>query len=128
MTRRVWMATTMIVLAERFAVSAAEKSAVEGRWEGKLHTGNGDATMTFNFKVKGQVLTGTSETPRGSQTIDDGKVKGNNISFNTTVNGNVIKHQGALSGDTIQLQNIGPLGRFDVVLKRVSNEKRSAQQ
>jgi hypothetical protein len=123
------MAITMIVLAGDFAVAATEKSAVEGRWEGKLHTGNGDATMTFNFKVKGQVLTGTAETPRGSQTIDDGKVNGNNISFNTTINGNVIKHQGTLSGDTIQLQNAGPFGRFDVVLKRVStSEKKSVQQ
>ncbi len=129
MTRRVWMAATMIALAAEFAIAATEKSAVEGRWEGKLHSANGDATMTFRFEVKGQVLTGTSETPAGSQTIDDGKVNGNKISFNTTINGNVIKHQGTVSGDTIQLQNAGPFGRFDVVLKRAStSEKKSAQQ
>jgi hypothetical protein len=128
-TRRVWIATTMIVLVEGFAFAATEKPAIEGRWEGKLRTGNGDATMAFRFEVKGQVLTGISETPAGSQTIDDGKVNGNRISFNTTVNGNLIKHEGTVSGDTIQLQNAGPFGKFDVVLKRVSSGgNKSAQQ
>lgn len=129
MTRRVWMAATMIFLAAGFAIAATQKSAVEGRWQGKSHTANGDATMTFNFEVKGQVLTGTAETPIGSQSISDGKVNGDKISFKTTVNGNIIEHQGTVSGDTIQLKNTGPFGEFDIMLKRVStSEKKSAQQ
>jgi hypothetical protein len=113
-----WM-STMILLAACFAI-AATGSSVEGRWQGKMNTASGEATITFNFEVKGQVLTGTTETPAGSQTINDGKVNGDRISFKTTVNGHVIGHEGTVSGDTIQLKNNGPFGEFDLVIKRVS--------
>lgn len=127
MIRSGWMAATMIFLAAAFTLGATQKSAVAGRWEGSLNTANGNATMAFNFEVNGQILTGTAETPRGSQPISEGKVNGDKISFKTTVNGNSIDHQGTLSGDTIKLKNFGPFGEFDVVLKRVSSDKKSAQ-
>lgn len=124
-----WMAVTMILLVAGFAVAASQKSAIEGRWEGKLHTANGDATMAFNFEVNDRALTGTAETPRGSQPISEGKVNGEKISFKTTVNGKSIDHQGKVSGDTMELKNFGPFGEFDVTLKRVSSSpKKSGPQ
>jgi hypothetical protein len=95
---------------------------------GALMTANGSVTVAYNLKVKGQVLTGTGETPAGSQPITEGKVQGNKISFKTEINGHVIEHQGTISGDTIQLKNFGPGGEFDLKLKRVSSEKKSAPQ
>jgi hypothetical protein len=93
-----------------------------------LNTANGPLTVTYNFKAKGQVLTGTEESPMFSRSISEGKVNGDKISFKTTVNGNSIEHQGTVSGDTIQLKNYGLGGEFDVMLKRFSSEKKSAQQ
>jgi hypothetical protein len=84
--------------------------------------------MTYSFKTKGQVLTGTEESRIVSRSISEGKVNGDKISFKTTVNGNTIDHQGTVSGDTIELKSYGPGGEFDVTLKRVSTEKKSAQQ
>jgi hypothetical protein len=120
----------MVCLVAGFAIAAPQKSAVEGRWQGTLNTANGPVTMTYNFKAKGQVLTGTEESrsPAFSRSISDGKVNGDTISFKTDVNGNSIEHQGTVSGDTIQLKNIGPGGEFDVTLKRISSENKSAQQ
>lgn len=123
MIRRGWMLVSMIFLAMAFAVAATEGSSVAGHWEAKSRTANGEVTVTFNFEVQGQVLTGTTETPAGTQSIDDGKVSGSKISFKTTINGNVIDHQGTISGDTIQMKNKGPFGEFDFLLKRVAGEK-----
>ena len=127
MTRRIWMESGIVFIATGIVAGATQKSIVEGRWDGKLHSANGDATMTFAFKVKGHLLTGTAEMPAGSQAISNGKVDGAKISFDTTVNGNLIQHEGMVNGDKIQLHNVGPFGKFDVTLERVSSEKASAQ-
>lgn len=121
MIRRGWMATTMILLAAGFAIPATQKPAVDGRWQGTLNSANGILTETYNFKTKGQVLTGTEQSPMFSRSIREGKVNGEKISFKTSVNGHLIEHQGTVSGDTIQLKNFGPFGEFDVRLKRVSS-------
>jgi|SRR5579884_2032948 len=128
MIRRGWISAGLIFLAVGFAVAAARGSAVEGRWQGSSNTANGSITITYNFEVKGQVLTGNAHTPFGSQTITDGNVSGDKISFKTTINGNVIEHQGTVRGDTIQLKNNGPFGEFDITLKRVPSENKSPQQ
>lgn len=76
MIRRVWLAAAMILIASGFAVAASQKSVVDGRWQGTLNTANGEATMTFDFKTEGHVLTGTESTPIGSHSISEGKVNG----------------------------------------------------
>jgi len=128
MTRSGWKAASMIFLAAGFAVAAAQQSAVEGCWQGTSDTANGEVTLTYNFNVKGQVLTGTEESPMFSHPISEGKVNGNKISFKTTVNGNSIEHEGTVSGDTIQFKNFGPGGEFDVTVKRQSSENKSAER
>jgi hypothetical protein len=128
MIRRSWMAAIIFCLIAGFGIAAPQKSAVDGRWEGTLGTADGALTMTYSFKTKGQVLTGTEESRIVSRSISEGKVNGDKISFKTTVNGNTIDHQGTVSGDTIELKSYGPGGEFDVTLKRVSTEKKSAQQ
>ena len=129
MIRRSWMAATIFCLIAGFGIAAPQKSAVEGRWEGTLGTADGALTLTYSFKTKGQVLTGTEESrsPAFSRSISEGKVNGDKISFKTTVNGNSIEHQGTVSGDTIELKSYGPGGEFDMTLKRVSGEKKSPQ-
>ena len=128
MIRCDWMLAIMILIAAGFAIAATPWAAVEGRWQARSNTANGQVTITYNFEVKGNVVTGTVETPVGSHTINDRKLNGDKISFKTTVNGNVIEHLGTVSGDTIQLKNTGPFGEFDEMLKRVSSEKKSARE
>jgi hypothetical protein len=128
MIRGIRAATTAFLLAVSLSVSAAQNSAADGRWQGTSMTANGSVTVTYILKVKGEVLTGTGETPAGSQTVTEGKVKGNQVSFKTEINGHVIEHQGTISGDTMLLKNFGPGGEFDLRLNRVSGEKKSARQ
>jgi hypothetical protein len=128
MIRHGLMAATMIFLAAGFAIAAPQNAAIDGRWRGTLNTVNGPLKETYNFKVKGRILTGTEESPMFSRSISEGKVNGDKISFKTSVSGHSIEHRGTVSGDTIQLKNFGPYGEFDVTLKRVSSEKKSAFQ
>jgi hypothetical protein len=125
MNRHGWLIATMVCLLAGFAVAAPQKSAADGSWQGTLNTRNGTVTLTYNFRAKGQVLTGTesAKAPTFSRSISEGKVNGDKISFKTTVNGNSIEHQGTIIGDTIQLRNFGPGGEFDLALKRVSSEQ-----
>ncbi len=125
MTRSIRAATTICFLAVGLSMAAMQDSAVDGRWQGSMMTANGPVTVAYNWKAKGGVLTGTGETPAGSQAVTDGKVKGNEISFKTEINGHVIEHHGTITGDRILLKNFGPGGEFDLQLKRVSSGKKS---
>lgn len=63
------------------AASAADR--LPGRWEAEM-TGDGKTfSFIFEFKTKGDVLTGTVElsTQDRSFEIKQGKIKGNDISF-----------------------------------------------
>ncbi len=79
------------------SVSVADQ--LQGRWVADM-TGDGKAfSFIFNFKVSGDTLTGTVELSTRDDLfpIKDGKIKGNDISFNGfgawegTLEGNELK-------------------------------------
>jgi len=80
---------------------------VSGRWTAQV-PGRGGQTReaTFNLKVDGSSLTGSVSGPRGEAEISDGKIDGDHISFNQTLefNGNTVKlhYDGMVSGDEIR--------------------------
>jgi hypothetical protein len=80
-------------------------------WVVKGRQGGTDRKITAKFKVDGDKVTGTITAPgRNGETrdteIQDGKLKGDELSFNVTreMNGNkmVTKYTGKISGDTIK--------------------------
>ena len=103
--------------------TAAAASGVDGRWQATINGPNGEFTLNFTFKAEGAKLTGTVETPNGSQPISNGKIEGDKLSFNTEFQDNVIEHQGTLSGDTIELKVKGPWGESEMTLKRVAEKQ-----
>ena len=88
-----------------FTAASAFAADVTGTWTGKMAGPNGDGfQITFTFKVDGTKLTGTITGPQGDpMEISDGKVDGDKLSFNVSVNGMTIKHEGVITGDTIKL-------------------------
>lgn len=79
--------------------------AIDGRWEGRMKSPEGeDMQLTFSFKVDGDNLSGSVETPNGDLPISDGKVKGDEFSFVVDAGGNSIDHQCKVSGDTISMK------------------------
>ena len=89
------------------------KADAAGTWTWTMagRQGGADRKFTAKLKVEGDKLTGKVSAPtRGGETrdteIQDGKIKGDEISFTTSreMNGNTIttKYSGKITGDTIK--------------------------
>ena len=88
-----------------FALSSVAALAADfnGKWTADVQGRQGTQTMTFNFKVDGAALTGSVTTPRGDNNISNGKVDGDNISFDQVLdfNGNsvTLSYKGTAQAD-----------------------------
>jgi hypothetical protein len=90
-----------------FLVAVAWAADVTGKWTAQV-PGRGGQTRetTFNFKVDGTKLTGTMSGQQGEIPIEDGMVKGDDISFSTKFSGGggevKINFKGKVAGDEIK--------------------------
>ncbi len=104
-----------------FAQAAAAADAT-GNWSGSMQGPNGDMTITFHLKQDGAKLTGSVETGMGDPVeIQNGKVDGGKIYWETSFNGMTIQHDGTISGDEIKINVKSSDGQFpatDMTLKR----------
>ena len=105
MKHKTVLLSALLVLA---AVSIAWAADLNGKWVAQVPGRNGQTReTTFNFKVEGKKLTGTVSGMQGEVAIEDGTIKGDDISFTQTVErqGNKIKlvYTGKVSGDEIKL-------------------------
>jgi hypothetical protein len=92
---------TPIVLASIFVLVVAVIADLNGKWKGIIKTPDGnELPVTYTFKVDGDKLSGTAESPAGSVTIDDGKINGDTFSFKVTVDGNDYPHKGKMYADS----------------------------
>ncbi len=92
-----------------FALGSVTALAADfnGKWTADVQgRGGNTTTLTFDFHVDGTNLTGTVTTPRGDTAISNGKVDGDNISFDQALNFNgnsfTISYKGTADGDTIK--------------------------
>jgi hypothetical protein len=101
---------------------AAAPADVTGSWSGSMQGPNGDMTITFHLKQDGAKLTGSVETGMGDPVdIQNGKVDGSKIYWETSFNGMTIQHDGTVSGDEIKIHVKSGDGQFpemDMTLKR----------
>ena len=98
-----------------FFALATWAADVTGKWVAQVPGRNGNQEMTLNLKQEGGSLTGTVNGGRGGpQTISDGKVEGDSVSFvvNLEFNGNKIaqNYKGTVSGDEIKFTREGGRG------------------
>jgi hypothetical protein len=93
-------------LALLLVAGVALAADVDGKWNGTIP--GMDIPVSFTFKADGATLTGTSSGPDNTTIpIKNGKIEGNNISFNVTfdMGGQEMKldYKGVLSPDQIKL-------------------------
>jgi hypothetical protein len=99
----------MAVIVSGIALVTAMVADVTGKWiSERVGRGGQTITTTFTFKVEGTKLTGTiSQGTGGEDTISEGKIDGDNISFvqKRSFQGNeiTIKYKGTVDGDEIKL-------------------------
>jgi hypothetical protein len=102
------MRTVLLTALLGIFALAAVAADVTGKWTAEVPgRGGNTATNTFVFKADGAKLTGTMDGGRGGAVeIADGKVDGDNISFNVVRNfgGNDVKisFKGKVSGSEIK--------------------------
>jgi hypothetical protein len=71
----------------------SEGSKITGSWLGKVQGPEGEMEITLTFKVDGDKLTGTNKSPMGVLDLTNGKVNGNDFTFDIDLGGNTISHK-----------------------------------
>ena len=108
-----------IVIAFSF-LSFTLGTPIDGKWEGKMTGPQGDMEMVFMFKVNGESLTGTVTTPMGDVEIINGKVNGDDFTFDVDVNGMLISHVCKKQDETISMKVPDMQGASsEIILNRV---------
>ena len=102
---------------------AAFAGDVSGKWVGKMTLPNGETRDTsLTLKADGEKLTGTASGRQGETPIQDGKVKGDDLSFVLVrnFNGNEFKmtYKGKVTGNDLKISVETPQGAFDINYKR----------
>jgi hypothetical protein len=95
-----------------------------GQWTATFDTQIGEQHYTYTFKVDGEKLTGTAKNDRGTTDITNGTIKGDQISFDESLDFNgqtiPISYTGTVSGDSIKLhRKVGDIAEEDLVANRV---------
>lgn len=98
MIKKLGIAALFLALGSMTALAAD----FNGKWNGQVQGRNGLQTVVFDLHVDGATVTGKVTTPRGDIDISNGKVDGDNISFDTTMsmNGNsfTLSYKGTADG------------------------------
>lgn len=94
----------LTVLVAVIAILASHAEGVSGKWKTSMKGSQGDMEISFIFKVDGTKLTGTASTPMGDVKLSNGKVNGNDFSFDIDIEGNAMSHKGKLEGKVIKLK------------------------
>jgi len=110
MNRAIARHLALVVTLCVVAFAPLRAADVDGKWSGSIDTPMGAIPIEFNFKADGATLTGSMGGPDGGQIpIKNGKIDGNKISFNVSVDfgGMTLDfvYTGSLSGDTLQMSS-----------------------
>jgi opacity protein-like surface antigen len=113
----------LTILAAGLALTAWAAD-LTGQWTATFNTQIGEQHYTYTFKVDGEKLTGTAKSDRGTTDITNGTIKGDQISFDESLDFNgqtiPIKYTGTVSGDSIKLhRTVGDFAEEDLVANRV---------
>lgn len=80
------MRISALLLGLMLLAAPAFAADVDGKWAGGLETPNGPVNVAFEFKADGATLTGSMSGPDGAPlSIKNGKIDGQNITFNVTL-------------------------------------------
>ena len=114
----------LTVFVALFAVLAANAEGISGKWKSSFEGPQGSMELTFTFKVDGEKLTGSISSEMGDIEITNGKVNGNEFTYQIDAMGNVMTQKGKLDGEVIKITMEMPEGApagegFEMVLKKV---------
>ena len=101
----------LTVLMGVFAFTLSHAQGISGKWETTLEGPQGSIELTFTYKVDGTTLTGSVSSPMGGdEEIKNGKVNGNEFTYEVNMMDNTMKYSGKLEKDVIKLNMKFPEG------------------
>ena len=116
-----------LVLAVSFAsaVLAADDAAVKGTWKVSMEMQGQPVDVTLEIKdAEGGGLTGTWTGPRGSDTLQDVKWDGTQLTFSRTVDRQgqqfTIQHTAKITGDMLEGKMVLPQREIPFTGKKAS--------
>jgi hypothetical protein len=120
---RLRRAVALLIFVAGVALSAYAAD-ISGQWTATFNTQVGEQHYVYTFKVDGEKLTGTAKSDNGTSDIQNGVVKGDDVSFveNLDYQGQklVITYTGKVSGDEIKFtRDVAGAAKEDLVAKRV---------
>jgi len=120
MSRKLFITAALVCCV--FIGVAALIAELSGKWKGNLQLPDGqNVVVTYTINVTGDKLSGTAETFGHTIKIDDGKVNGNDFTFNITNNdGIIIPHTGKFypEADSVGMSMDFGGAKFHTTLKR----------
>lgn len=125
MNKKIFGAAALILFAGLACFAAI--TDLNGKWSGAFKTPQGDFPVTYTFKVDGDKITGVAESDQGSLEITDGKVSGNDFSFNVDLQGNVLKNVGKFYGDSVTIDIDFSGNSLHANLKRMEDKDQKKQ-
>ncbi len=104
--RRIVLCLSLMLAAGTLCLQAAD---VTGKWVAQVPGRDGNTMeTTFTFKVAGETLSGSMENQYGEREISDGKVSGDDISFNVNIEFNdnkmTLVYTGKVAGSEIKFK------------------------
>lgn len=101
---------------------------INGQWTAKFETPDGQSMeIKFVFKVDGDKVTGKVEGPMGDMDISNGKLKGDEFTFDVDMNGMTIGHTCKIAGDEIKMKLKDmpneEMAKREIILKRAPQKK-----
>lgn len=111
------MKTSIVVLLLLVLAVNVNAQNLDGKWKGTMQGPNGDFELTYTFKVNADTLSGSVASEMGSIPIENGKVNGNEFTFDVNVNGQVFSNTCVMAGDSITLKVPGM--EQGIVLRRL---------
>ncbi|GAB2705165.1 hypothetical protein GCM10027037_33640 [Mucilaginibacter koreensis] len=91
-----------LLLVGSIGAAVAAVADLTGKWTGSVKGPDGsEYSLGYNFKTEGDKLTGTIESPIGTAAIENGKIKGDEFTFSSNLNGMEIPHKGKYYTDSV---------------------------
>jgi hypothetical protein len=96
------LATALLVLGS-FVVCLAAITGLNGKWTGSVKlSAEDELPLIYNFKVQGDRLSGTVESPDGNELpIANGVLSGNEFAFVVKAGKYTVSHTGKYYGDSV---------------------------
>jgi len=117
---RITLLLCTLALLGLFVTSAMAESPVDGKWIAQVPGRDGQTReTTFTFKADGAKLTGTVSGRQADRPISDGKIEGNNLSFNLVYTG---------GGGEMKFTYAGVLASNEIKFKRTREGGDTAQE